>query len=140
VRISIALEALNDLDVMMGDIENAYLTAPITEKVWTVLGPEFGENTGKRSLLVRELYGLKSMGSAFRDHLASCMDHLGCKPCIADQDLWMKEQTCPDEGVNYLAYILMYVDDILCVHHDHGMSLAHINKYLGSIMEPTFYL
>jgi hypothetical protein len=41
VRIALTLVALNDLDVMMGDIENAYLTAPITEKVWTVLGPEF---------------------------------------------------------------------------------------------------
>jgi hypothetical protein len=36
------------------------------------------------------------------------------------------------------------VDDILCVHHDSGMSLAQIDKYFkmkpGSIMEPTFYL
>jgi hypothetical protein len=39
-----ALYALNDLDVKMADIENAYLTAPITEKVWTVLGPEFGDD------------------------------------------------------------------------------------------------
>jgi hypothetical protein len=39
VRIALILAALNDLDVMIGDIENAYLTAPITEKVWTVLGP-----------------------------------------------------------------------------------------------------
>jgi hypothetical protein len=30
VRIALALMTLNDLDVMMGDIENAYLTAPIT--------------------------------------------------------------------------------------------------------------
>lgn len=28
VRICLALAALNDLDVMMGDIRNAYLTAP----------------------------------------------------------------------------------------------------------------
>jgi hypothetical protein len=42
VRIALALAALNDLDVMMGDIEYAYLTAPITEKVRTVIGPEFG--------------------------------------------------------------------------------------------------
>jgi hypothetical protein len=47
VRIALALAALNDLDVMMGDIDNAYLTAPITEKVRTVLGPEFGEDAGK---------------------------------------------------------------------------------------------
>jgi hypothetical protein len=39
VRIALTLANLNDLDVKMADIENAYLKAPITEKVWTVLGP-----------------------------------------------------------------------------------------------------
>jgi hypothetical protein len=34
---------LNDLDIKMADIENAYLTAPITEKDWTLLDPEFGD-------------------------------------------------------------------------------------------------
>jgi hypothetical protein len=101
VRIALTLAALNDLDVMMGDIENAYLTAPLTEKVWTVLGPEFGDTTGKRALIVRELYGLKSVGAAFRNHLASCMDHLVWKPCLADRDLWMKEETHPDDGMKY---------------------------------------
>jgi hypothetical protein len=114
VRSALTLAELNDLDVMMGDIENAHLTAPITEKVWNVIGPEFGEDAGKRARIVRELYGLKSLGAAFRNHLASCMDQLGWKPCLADRYLWMKEETRPDDGVKYWAYILIYVDDILC--------------------------
>jgi hypothetical protein len=144
VRIELTLAELNDLDVMMGDIENAYLTAPITEKVLTVIGPEFGDTAGKRALIVRVLCGLKSAGAAFRNHLASCMDHLKWKPCLSDRDLWMKEDTHLDDGVKYRAYILSYIDDIVCVHHDPGTSLAHIDKYFkmkpGSIMEPTFYL
>jgi hypothetical protein len=60
VRIALTLAALNDVDVKMADIENAYLTAPITEKVWTVLGPE-----------------LNSDGIAFRNHVDECMKHLG---------------------------------------------------------------
>jgi hypothetical protein len=39
VIIALTLAALNDLNVNMDDIENAYLTAPITEKMCTVLGP-----------------------------------------------------------------------------------------------------
>jgi hypothetical protein len=39
VIIALTLDALNDLDVKMTDIENAYLTVSITEKVWAVLGP-----------------------------------------------------------------------------------------------------
>jgi hypothetical protein len=85
VRIALTLAALNELDVMMGDIENAYLTAPITEKVWTFLGPGFGEDAGNRALIVRALYGLKSVGDAFRNHLASCMYNLGWKLCLADR-------------------------------------------------------
>jgi hypothetical protein len=99
IRIALTLVALNDLDVIMGNIENTYLTAPITEKVWTVIGPEFGEETGKQALIVRALYGIKSAGAAFRNHLAYGMDNLGWKPCIADRDIWMKEETHPDDGV-----------------------------------------
>jgi hypothetical protein len=56
VRIALTLAALNDLYVMMGDIYNAYLTAPITDKVWTVLGPEFGDDAGRRDLIVRVIW------------------------------------------------------------------------------------
>jgi hypothetical protein len=96
--VALNLAALNDLDVKMADIENAYLTAPITEKVWTVFGPEFGDDAGKRALSVRALYGLKSAGTAFRNHLAECMKHLGWNLCRADMDLWMKAETRPDDG------------------------------------------
>jgi hypothetical protein len=144
VRIALTLAALNELDVNMADIENAYLTAQITEKVWTVLGQEFGDDAGKRALIVRSLYGLKSAGASFRNHLAECMKHLVWHPCQADRDLWMKSETCPDDRVSYWAYILIYVDDILCVHHDPSSPLAKLDEYFkmreGSIQVPTFYL
>jgi hypothetical protein len=81
VRIALNLTALNDLEVKMADIENAYLMATITEKVWCILDPEFGEDAGKKALIIRDLYGLKSAGAAFRNHLAECMKHLGWKSC-----------------------------------------------------------
>jgi hypothetical protein len=128
VRIALTLAALNDLDVKMADIENAYLTAPITEKVWTVLVPEFGDDAVKRALIVRALYGLNSAGADFRNHLAKRMKHLGWHPCRADRDLWMKAETRPDDGVLYWAYILIYVDDILCVHHDPVSPLENMDE------------
>jgi hypothetical protein len=99
VRIALTLAALNDLEVKAGDVLNAYITAPITEKVWTILGPEFGQDTGKMAVIVRALYGLKSAGAAFRAHLASCMRELGYTSCKADPDLWLKPETQPDDGV-----------------------------------------
>ena len=89
------------------------------EKIWTTLGDEWGpELAGKKALIVRAIYGLKSSGAAFRAHLADCMQHLGYKPCMADQDLWMKAQTDPRNGHSYYSYILTYVDDVLIIHHD----------------------
>ena len=58
VRIDLNIAALNDLEVKAGDIMNAYLTAPITVKVWTVLGKEWGPDAGKKAIIVQALYGL----------------------------------------------------------------------------------
>ena len=42
VRICLTIAALNDLDVLAADVENAYLTAPCREKVWLHADPKFG--------------------------------------------------------------------------------------------------
>jgi hypothetical protein len=93
---------------------------------------------------MRALYGLKYAGAAFRNHLAECMNHLGCNPFRTDRDLWTKAETRPYDSVLYWAYILICVDEILCVHHDPGAPLAKLDKYFkmkeGSIQVPTFYL
>jgi hypothetical protein len=65
VRIALLMAALNDLNVKVGDVLNAYITAPITEKVWIVLGLEFGTDAGKSAIIVHDLYGLTSAGAAF---------------------------------------------------------------------------
>ena len=129
VRIALTLAALNDLQVKTADIENAYLTAPVTEKIWCKLGPEFGDEAGKTAIIVRSLYGLKSAGASFRNHLADCMRHLGWKPCLADQDLWMKAEIRPDDEFKYYAYALLYVDDILVIHHDAELCLRKLDSF-----------
>ena len=105
MHISLTLAALNDLQVKCGDVENAYITAPVREKIWTILGPEHGEDAGKKAIIVRALYGLKSSGAAFRAHLCKCMHSLGYKSCLADPDLWLKAQV-DDYGNEYYSYIL----------------------------------
>jgi hypothetical protein len=90
VRIALIMAALNDLDVKVGDVLNNYITAPITEKVWTVLGPEFSFDAGKSGIIVHALYGLKSAGAVFCVQLASFMCQMGYTSCKADPDLWYK--------------------------------------------------
>ena len=48
IRISLTYAGLLGLPVIGGDIQNAYLQAPISEKNFIVCGPEFGfENVGR---------------------------------------------------------------------------------------------
>jgi hypothetical protein len=136
VHIALMLAALNDLQVKAGDVLNAYITAPCKEKVWTVLGPEFGPDADKNAIIVHALYGLKSAGAAFRAHLASFMRQMGYTSCKADHDLWYyKAETRPDDNYRYYAYILCHVDDILVMHHDSMSVLHQIDKYLP--LKPT---
>jgi hypothetical protein len=65
VCLALTIASLNDLEVKVGDVLNTYITAPVKEKVWTILGPEFGHDTGRSAILVRALYGIKSAGAAF---------------------------------------------------------------------------
>jgi hypothetical protein len=144
VRIALTMAALHDIEVKTADIQNAYLTAPCTEKVAVVCGPEFGIRQGETALVVRALYGLKSSGAAFRNHLASCMKHLGYKQCPADADLWMKPMVRPEDGFKYYAYVLLYVDDALVIHHDGMAALREIDYYFRmkpeSMGNPDLYL
>jgi Reverse transcriptase (RNA-dependent DNA polymerase) len=128
---ALTLAALNDLQVKAGDIQNAYLTAPCEEKITCICGPEFGEDAGKTARLVRAAlyHGLKSSGAAYRDHLAKgIVRHLGYTPCLADNDVWLKEEVRED-GFQYYSYILIYVDDILVIHHDAMKVLKKIDWY-----------
>ena len=53
-----------------GDIQNAYLQAPSSEKHFIVCGPEFGaEIVGRVVLIQRALYGGKVAGQDFWHHL-----------------------------------------------------------------------
>ena len=98
VCLALTIAALNDLIVKVGDVLNAYITAPITETIWTILGPEFGPYSGKSALIVRALYGLMSAGAAFWAHLASFMQQMGYTSCKANPDLWLKAETRPDDN------------------------------------------
>ena len=118
VRIALMIAALHDLENKSSDILNAYVQAHETEKVWITLGPEFGNNARKTSVIVRALCGLKSAGAAFRSHLAKCMESLVYESCKADADLWLKLEIKAEDGVKYYSYLLCYIDVILYIHHN----------------------
>ena len=147
VRIAFLLAALNEVDILAGDIGNAYLNAPCKERVHVTITDDilFGaENKGKTAVIVRALYGLKSAGNSWRQHFATKIrEELGYVPCVADQDVHMKEATKPD-GTKYWAYIIVYVDDVLVINHNAKATMNLISNIYrmkdGSIETPKVYL
>ena len=105
VTIALTLDELNNISVKVADIKNAYITSPVTETIWKVLGPDFGEDDGSKSIVVRTFYGLNISGSKFCNHLSDCMHNLVFLTCPSDLDIWMKTMVRPDEGFNYYTYI-----------------------------------
>ena len=74
------------------------------------------------------LYCIKSAGASFRNHLAYCMKHMEYMSCPEDPDLWINPMVRPSDGDEYYACILLYVDDILCIHHDAESVLTKVDK------------
>jgi Reverse transcriptase (RNA-dependent DNA polymerase). len=145
VQVALMIAALNDLSVLACDIQNAYLTAPCQEKIWTIAGPEFGpEDVGKTMLVVRALYGLKTSGAAFRAFLAEILHDLGFTPSQADPDFWMRPAIVKENVFRYWEYVLCYVNDVLSISHKPENALKGIQmkyKLKGDKMaEPETYL
>ena len=60
IRLSFVLGAMNNLEVCAADISTAFLHGKTREKVYVIAGQEFGEHVGKRMIIDRGLYELKT--------------------------------------------------------------------------------
>ena len=133
VRIALTYTALTGIDIWA-----------TTEKYYIICGYEFGQEfVGQKALVTRALYGMKSSGRDFRNHLRDCMDHLGYQSCLADPDLWFCVSKL-DNGTEYYEYILLYVDDCLVVSEHPNQVLSRHGKYFplkpDSVGPPKLYL
>ena len=144
VRILLLIAALNGLELMGCDVQNAFLSADNLEKHWMKAGPEFGPEQGKIFIVRRALYGLKSASAAFRAFMAKRLDEVGFKSSIADPDVWMRPAVKPD-GSEYYEYVMTYVDDILAISLDAKAVLESLKsetiRYKNDKIEvPQMYL
>jgi len=137
VRIAFTIAALNNLEILSADIGNAYLQAPVREKVHTTAGPEFGpQRIGQTVIVVCAMYGLKSSGAAWHAQLSSTLQDMGFITSLADPDVWLRP-ACKPSGSEYYEYILVYVDDILVISHDPNQAMTTIRLTYRLKEEPT---
>lgn len=132
------------MDVLTGDIGNAYLNAPTREKIYYRAGLEWGSHMeGSICIIVRALYGLKTSANAWRNHMCSTLRSMGFDHSLADNDVWFREDLKVD-GSLYYSYILVYVDDILIVSESPNKYMDQLSKHYyvkdNSIGPPDLYL
>ena len=94
-------------------------------------------------IIERALYGLKSSDAAWRQMLSDSIKKMGFANCKGDPDLYFKPQVKGD-GIRYYEYLLVYVDDILCISHDTVAMMDELAaRYClknGSVGPPERYL
>ena len=138
IRLAFLIAGLNDLDVLAGDVSNAYLNASCREKIWFEGQIETGIDHGKVLIITRALYGLKSSGAAWRSDLAATLCDLHFSSTQADPDVWIRSA-----GTHY-DMILVYVDDILIFSKDPRTIMNRLGELYelkpASVKEPDVYL
>ena len=144
VRLFFLLAALNDLEVLSCDIQNAYISAPAREKLWTEFGTELGPKyAGRKAIISKALYGLRSSGRAFREHMAQILRDMGYKSSSGDPDMWLRPAK-RSNGEKIYEYVICYVDDIGYAGLDSKGFMADLGRRVtlkeGSVKEPDQYL
>ena len=89
IHITFMYATLSRLNVCAADIRNTYLQAPSSQKDYIICGPEFGiKNVGKVALIHRALYGGKSAGKDFRNHLEVLPSQSRCMDTASSKGWW----------------------------------------------------
>ena len=90
VQIALSIAALNNLDVLDCELQNAYFMMDCIEWVWVTSSPEFGSEDGNNMLVIKALYGLKSSGAAFMDFQIKTMYTMNESTSYAEPDIWLQ--------------------------------------------------
>jgi hypothetical protein len=81
ILLIIFLSQLNEFELWVTNVGNAYLEATTKEKVHIVGGPEFGDLTGHKLVIYKALYGLRSSGLCWHRRFADVLRSFDFVPC-----------------------------------------------------------
>ena len=125
------------LDILCGDIGNAYVNAYTNEQVYAYAGSEFGAKEGYVIIIKKALYGLKTSGERWHAHLADTLRSIGFVPTRYDKDVWIRYNA---EGGESYEYISTYVDDLMIVsRHPHQVMNVIKEIYIVKSIGPLSY-
>ena len=139
LHIVVFLAELNGLNLMQGDIGNAYLESYTQEKVYFIAGPEFGQHAGHMFIIDKALYGLHSSSLRFHDRLSKVLCTFEFQWSKVDPNLWMR-----DVG-DVWEYIVIYVDNSIVAMKDaqglfDALQGANVGFIMKGVGKPTYHL
>ena len=73
VRIGLFMAVLNNLDILVGDIQDDFLKDPTEKKIFFYAGDEWRSDKDKVVIISIELYGLKSSALHFRIYFSETL-------------------------------------------------------------------
>ena len=140
-RVLMLLASANKLDVLTGDISNAYLYATGSQQVAVKLGEEFNlydESipVGSYASVEQALYGLPTSANRWHAHLADTLRVIGFRPTRYDPDVWIRAQEDHHE------YIGTHTDDLMVVSKNPQGIMDTLSKTykIAKIGPPKFHL
>jgi hypothetical protein len=118
------LSELNGLDLWATDIGNAYLETKMSELLFIIASPEFGDLEGHMLVIYKALYRLCSSGLCWHERFCTCLRDMGFFPCKAKPNIWMRRVE------DHYEYITTYVDDLAVSSKDpKAITDTLMNKY-----------
>ena len=98
-------------------------------KAWTIAGPEFCEKARMKTLIKKDLCGLKMSGQTFWELLADVLREMGFTLTRHDANVWIKPR---EDGCNFIA---THVDDFIVVAKDSKKCADQIKKTFNLRLE-----
>ena len=112
-RILMTIESANNLEVMMGDIGNAYLNTNTQENIYTRAGVNFElagiMAEGNLLEVIKAMYGLPTSGNMWYSHLLHTLREMGFRTTCFDPYVCIRG--CKG-GYDYIG---THTDDVLIV-------------------------
>ena len=90
VRLIDIIAHRDNLQLLNGDIGNAFLQALTKEKCYTICGEEWGELKGRVAIIKKTLYGLTTSAHQWRKLFSDFLRSLGFKSTRYDRDVWIR--------------------------------------------------
>ena len=140
-RILLIIAQANGLDVLTGDIGNAYLYAKTREKIYTFcdegfLNAGWTDSPETPAIVVQALYGLATSGNRWHALLSDTLRSQKWRPTKGDPNVWYRRH-----GEMY-EYIGTHTDDLIVVSKRAREIFDELEKLyiIKKIEKPSFYL